>query len=155
MKTFLFSIVIALTAGFVAGVSVQGSDVGNFESDRDIPYSGHSGIDPVVDDGEGSIQGVDYVESMTSGDSMEPTMQKGHKAFFQEYSGQELEKGDVVAFEPLPSYRDGENDSEDWMHRVVTVRDDYVLTQGDNNEGMEKVPKENIRSIAVAIVFTQ
>lgn len=65
---------------------------------------------------------------VVAGESMHPTIQRGTSIYAcEEINGDDIETGDIVMW-----YRNGTGPSV--MHRVVEVREETIVTQGDNTD---------------------
>lgn len=84
------------------------------------------------------------------GTSMRPTIFSGHTLLLEEYTGQELEEGDIITFNTA---------SGATAHRIegdYTFRENgYYVTRGDNNDGREQVNPENITYIVKGVLYTE
>jgi len=90
---------------------------------------------------------VEDIDSLINlyGSSMRPTMFTGHKALAVDYENQSLSEGDIVS-------------ANDVVHRIkadYTETSGYYLTQGDNNEGSERINESEIDSIVVGVLYTE
>lgn len=78
------------------------------------------------------------------GSSMRPTMFTGHTAIAKDYTGQELEEGDII-------------ETSSFVHRIAadyTETSGYYLTRGDNNEAREKVKPDEIETVVIGVLYT-
>jgi len=90
---------------------------------------------------------IDDIDSLITvyGSSMRPTMFTGHKALAVDYENQSLSEGDIVS-------------ANDVVHRIKASylpTNGYYLTQGDNNEGSERINESEIDSIVVGVLYTE
>lgn len=140
---------------FWGAVSLVESQIAFWEDEMN-PYSpnhiqpSNLDIDFVEENGSVVVEDVDYVHSV-SGSSMRPTIFTGNTILYREFNHDfdTVEEGDIVRFR----YGDGAV-----VHRVAGnyVRTSgKVVTLGDNNEGTEHVPVENITHVAVGTLYTE
>lgn len=95
------------------------------------------------------IQDVDSLLEI-QGSSMRPTAFTDNTLLLREYTGQDLEEGDIIQF----SYND-----KKVAHRIEgdytgLENGGYYTTRGDNNAGRERVSPDQIQHVVVGVLFT-
>lgn len=65
-----------------------------------------------------------------TGQSMHPTFKEGDEMYIKPYNGARICRGDVVVFS-------SPDDSHKVVHRVISVGQNTIITQGDNNRDID------------------
>ena len=93
-----------------------------------------------------TINNIDFCNSVT-GLSMAPTLFQGNTVCYTEYKTNiKLSPGMIVLVD---------SDTKRYVHRIIAVYKDYVITQGDNNPTDDgKINKTDISHIANFIMLT-
>lgn len=106
---------------------------------EDLAYSTMNGL---------KISAVHYCKRIT-GSSMQPTFFSGNTVCFIDYNKamkSSLKEGMMISF-----YY---NEETTRTHRIKALYSDYLLVQGDNVLGKEKIEYKDIKGIVVAIILT-
>lgn len=93
------------------------------------------------------VEDIDY-SSRPTGYSMRPTIFSGNTVIGEEYTGENLDSGQIIA------YDDGDGTT---IHRVkgdYLESSGYVTAQGDNTDYEERVQREDINYVIVGVLYT-
>lgn len=127
------------------------SNEGGYDS---TPMSSHSGLivtqDPNINRDTIKIKGADGLSTLNGGDSMYPVMKKDYTYITREYTGQDLEKGDIIKFKAP----EGIDRFDTWVHRIRELNGDEIVTKGDNNQHSETIDREDVESVVVGVIYT-
>lgn len=112
--------------------------------------SSHHTIDFEKEGTDVTIKDIDYVgDIFGESHSMFPTIDVGNLVLMQEYDKYrekyELKTGDIIRYHCSPYYP--------IIHRIIEIEDDYIITKGDNNKFVERVPYECVTDIIMGVFY--
>jgi signal peptidase I len=145
-KFILIYVLFVLTLLFIFLSNIILVDNLKYELSRDIKYynGAHNIINYELNNRTLIVHDIDYCNSVT-GLSMNPTMYQGNVVCFESYTNQKLMYGQIVEIK---------NETHNFVHRIIGVYDDYVVTKGDNNIKTDgKINKKDIKGISKIGVY--
>ena len=112
---------------------------------RGLIQPAHVDVEVSADDGA-VVVGGNLSWSGLRGPSMEPTIFPGNTIVLRAYTlDTELREGQIIRF----IYED-----RTYVHRVLAVYEDKIITQGDNSDTTESISRKDITHVIVGVLYT-
>lgn len=112
---------------------------------RGLIQPAHVKVEVSSDDGTVVLPG-NLSWSGLRGPSMEPTIFPGNTLLLRQYAPDtQLEEGQIIRFT---------NGNRTYVHRILAVYEDKVITQGDNSDRTESISPEDITHVVVGVLYT-
>lgn len=112
---------------------------------RGLIQPAHVDVQVSSDDGAVVVAG-NLSWSGLRGPSMEPTIFPGNTLLLRAYAlDTELNEGQIIRFV---------YENRTYVHRVLAVYEDEIITQGDNSDKTESISRQDITHVVVGVLYT-